>query len=130
MNFYDNEHIISKYRNVILETSFMMMIIPSIKYINSFINPLFLIEMVLGRIQPYWKRFASFNFRMWKDYPVNYLSVLQVIPILCVFIFDVDTRYTEAEKLALCPVSFSFITIYNRYHVLQVYIVLTVQIIV
>ena len=50
------------------------------------------------------KRFYDFNFRMWRDHPVHYLSVSMVIPISLVYWFDFDFRYNEAEKLALLPV--------------------------
>jgi hypothetical protein len=52
----------------------------------------------------YAKPFYNFNFRMWKDYPVHYLSVLCVVPCIYILFADADARYMEAEKLAGPPV--------------------------
>ena len=50
------------------------------------------------------KRFYDFNFKMWKEYPIHYLSVTSLVPAALVFWFDYDSRYNEAEKMAWLPV--------------------------
>ncbi|KAL5264632.1 hypothetical protein ACHWQZ_G005647 [Mnemiopsis leidyi] len=52
----------------------------------------------------YGKSFYEANFRVWRDYPVHYLSVLCLVPALYIALNDADSRYMEAEKLAGPPV--------------------------
>ena len=58
----------------------------------------------------YGKPFYDFNFRMWRDYPVHYLSVMCVVPATYLLFADADARFMEAEKLAGPPVSDNFVS--------------------
>ena len=52
----------------------------------------------------YAKPFLNFNFEMWRKHPVQYASVMSIIPVCYLLIADSDSRYMEAEKLAGPPV--------------------------
>ena len=55
--------------------------------------------------QTLWRRFYNWNFRLWKEYPLHYLSTLSIIPWFYIFIKDVDGRWTDAATMAGLPVS-------------------------
>ena len=59
---------------------------------------------IFGRAKRIRDKFLEVNFEMWRDFPIQYLSVLCLVPAAYIFVKDADGRYMEAEKLAGPPV--------------------------